>query len=149
MPVGGIGAGAEPVLIGEIEPLGYRFGTDLGAAQAVAEVNAAGGVLGGRPLRIELRDDEADPAVAVARLRELVRLGVRAFVGSSYSNSALAVLDEVGRAGIPYLSAGAADAQVDPVRPYVFMTPPTAGVVAEQLLRYFRASGMTRMAVAH
>ncbi|HEX4247504.1 MAG TPA: ABC transporter substrate-binding protein, partial [Pseudonocardia sp.] len=46
-------------------------------------------------------------------------------------------------------SAGAADAQVDPVRPYVFMTPPTAGVVAEQLLRYFRASGMTRMAVAH
>jgi branched-chain amino acid transport system substrate-binding protein len=69
MPVGGV---AEPVLLGEIEPLGYRFGTDLGAAQAVAEVNAAGGVLGGRPPRIELSDDRADPTVAVAQLRELV-----------------------------------------------------------------------------
>jgi branched-chain amino acid transport system substrate-binding protein len=29
------------------------------------------------------------------------------------------------------------------------MTPPTAGVVAEQLLRYFQAQGMTRMAVAY
>jgi branched-chain amino acid transport system substrate-binding protein len=146
MPVGGI---AEPVVLGEIEPLGYRFGTDLGAAQAVAEVNAAGGVLGGRPLRIELRDDRADPTVAVAQLRELVASGVRAIVGSSYSNSGLAVLDDVERAGVPYLSAGAADAQVNPVRPYVFMTPPTAGVVAEQLLRYLQANGLTRLAVAH
>jgi branched-chain amino acid transport system substrate-binding protein len=74
---------------------------------------------------------------------------VAAVVGSSFSNSSLAVIPIAERNEVPYISTAAADQQVEPVREYAFMTPPTAGVVAEQLLRYFQSGGMTRMAVAY
>jgi branched-chain amino acid transport system substrate-binding protein len=45
------------------------------------------------------------------------------------------------------VSTGAAEAQIKPVRPYVFITPLTGRLVGEQLLRYMKAKGYTRVAV--
>lgn len=88
----------EPVRIGEInsyarlgaftEP--YRKGWEL----AVAEINAAGGVLGGRPLEVISRDDNAKPADALRAAGELVnRHQVDLLAGTFLSNVGLAVSD--------------------------------------------------------
>ncbi|OLT04054.1 hypothetical protein BJF90_24480 [Pseudonocardia sp. CNS-004] len=148
------GGGDGPIQLGQIASLTGNYtplGTndEKGAAQAVEEINAAGGVLGGRQLQITVRDDKTQPDQAVIAYNDLVDQGVAAVVGSSFSNSSLAAIPIAERNEIPYVSTAAADEQVEPVQAYGFMTPPTAGAVAEQLLRYFQASGMTRMAVAY
>jgi branched-chain amino acid transport system substrate-binding protein len=146
--------GSGPILLGQIASLTGNYtplGTndEKGAAQAVEEINAAGGVLGGRQLQITVRDDQTQPDQAVIAFNDLVGQGAAAVVGSSFSNSSLAVIPIAERNQVPYISTAAADEQVEPVREYAFMTPPTAGVVAEQLLRYFQSGGMTQMAVAY
>lgn len=148
------GNSAEPILLGQIASLTGNYtplGTNdkLGAAQAIAEINDAGGVLDGRKLEIKVADDKTQPDQAVIAFNDLASQGVVAFVGSSFSNSSLAVIPNAERQQIPYISTAAADEQVEPVSEYAFMTPPTAGSVAEQLLRYFKAQGMTKMAVAY
>ncbi len=146
--------GSSPVKIGQIAsltgnytPLGQN--DKLGAAQAVKEINDAGGVLDGRQLQITVKDDKTDPNQAVIAYKDLVSSGSVAVVGSSFSNSSLAVEPLTDRQKVVYVSTAAADEQVEPIHDYLFMTPPTAGAVAEQLLRYFKAQGMTKMAVAY
>jgi len=148
------GDSSQPVQLGQIASLTGNYtplGTNdqLGAAQAVQEINDSGGVLGGRRLQIQVEDDKTQPDQAVIAFNDLVSKDVVAVVGSSFSNSSLAVIPQAERQQIPYISTAAADEQVEPVSSFAFMTPPTAGVVAEQLLRYFQAQGMTRMAVAY
>jgi len=150
----GSGKDKGPIQIGQIASLTGNYtplGTNdkFGAAQAVKEINDAGGLLGGRMLQITVKDDETKPDQAVIAFNDLVAAGAAAVVGSSFSNSSLAVIPQAERKKVVYVSTAAADEQVGPVRQYAFMTPPTAGAVAEQLLRYFKAQGMTKMAVAY
>lgn len=133
-------------LTGNYTPLGQN--NKLGAQLAVDQINAAGGVLG-RKLQITVKNDESDPQQAIAAFNSLAADGAAAFVGTPFSNAALAVEPLAVQRKIPYISPAAADQQVEPPSPYVYMTPPTAGVVAEQLLKYFQAAGMTEMAVAY
>ncbi|WP_416985174.1 ABC transporter substrate-binding protein [Streptomyces sp. T028] len=92
---------------------------------------------------------ESDPQQAIAAFNSLATDGAAAFIGTPFSNAALAVQPLAKQRKIPYVSPAAADQQVEPPSPYVYMTPPTAGVVGEQLLKYFQASGMTKMAVPY
>jgi branched-chain amino acid transport system substrate-binding protein len=119
---------------------------ERGARLAVDELNAAGGLLG-QPVELVVADDRTDPAHAVTAFAEVVQARVAGVVGTSFSNASLAIIPEAERAEVPYVSTGAADSQVEPVRPYAFMTPPTATAVAEQLLRYCRARGLTKVAL--
>lgn len=133
-------------LTGNYTPLGQN--NKLGAQLAVDQINAAGGVLG-RKLQLTVKNDESDPQQAIAAFNSLAADGTAAFIGTPFSNAALAVEPLAVQRKIPYVSPAAADQQVEPASPYVYMTPPTAGVVAEQLLKYFKAVGMTEMAVAY
>lgn len=151
---GGSGGDSSPIVIGQIASLTGNYtplgsNDKLGAAQAVSEINKNGGLLNGRKLKIVVKNDKTAPDQAVVAYNNLASQGVSAVVGSSFSNASLAVIPIAERKKIPYVSTAAADEQVNPVRTYSFMTPPTAGVVAEQLLRYFKAKGMTKMAVAY
>ncbi|MFC0306194.1 ABC transporter substrate-binding protein [Rhizorhabdus histidinilytica] len=142
-----------PIVIGQLSsrtgnnPAG-REGEN-GAMQAVAEINAAGGLLGGRRLELHVEDDQTQVEPGIAALARLVGAGASAVVGSSFSNISLAIIPHVEQAGIPYLSTGAADGQVDPVRPHVFMTSLAGRLVGEQLLRFLRDRGVTRLAVVY
>ncbi len=83
-------AGA-PVLVGLDLEFGHTTSTSddavkLGAELAVAEVNARGGVLGGRPLALVERDNRSNPARGVEDLRELARLpDLVAVLGGKFS----------------------------------------------------------------
>ena len=102
-------AAAQPIRIGELnsyktfpaflEP--YKRGMDL----AVAEINAAGGVLG-RPLEIVVRDDNGNPGDAVRVAEELLtREKVAFLMGTFASNVGLAVADLAKQRKVVFLAA--------------------------------------------
>jgi branched-chain amino acid transport system substrate-binding protein len=142
-----------PILLGQIGSLtgnnpGGRDNVQ-GAALAVTQVNAQGGLLGHRPLQVLVEDDQTQAPGAIAAFNRLMQRHPSAIVGTSFSNASLAVIPSAEEAHIAYVSTGAADAQVEPTRPYVFMTPLTGQLVAEQLLRYLQFKGVKRLAVIY
>ncbi len=150
---GATGTASGPIKLGMITSLTGAYsalGTNdkLGALQAVDEINKAGGI-NGRKIDLTILDDQTKPDQAVTDYNTLVGDGVVAVVGSSYSGSSLAVIPVVDRKNIPYVSTAAADDQVEPLHADVFMTPPTTAIVAERLLQYMKAKGLTKMAVLY
>ena len=80
-------ATGEPVKIGAIAPLTgtlatYGESTTNGVKLAVEEINAAGGVLGGRPLEVTYLDDKADSTEGANAFNKLVADGSKAIIGS-------------------------------------------------------------------
>lgn len=101
---------AEPVRIGELNSytripaftLPYRNGWTL----AVEQINAAGGVLGGRPLAVVSRDDGGDPGGAVRVATELLaRERVVLLAGTFFSHVGLAVSNFAAHSGVVFLAA--------------------------------------------
>jgi branched-chain amino acid transport system substrate-binding protein len=101
---------AEPVRIGEINSysrfpaftLSYQQGWQL----AVEEVNAAGGVLGGRPLEVLSRDDGGESSNAVTLANELVAgEEVALLSGTFLSNIGLAVADFAKQKEVLFIAA--------------------------------------------
>ncbi len=102
-------AASQPVKLGELNSYKvftafldpYKKGMEL----ALAEENAAGGVLG-RPLEIVSRDDSGTPGDAVRVAEELVaREKVAMLMGTFPSNVGLAVADLANQRKIPFLAA--------------------------------------------
>jgi len=104
-----VAAAAQPIRLGELnsykvfpaflEP--YRKGMEL----AVAEINAAGGVLG-RPLEIVSRDDNGNPGDAVRVAEELLsREKAVMLMGTFASNVGLAVADLAKQRKVLFLAA--------------------------------------------
>ncbi|MGL6343109.1 MAG: ABC transporter substrate-binding protein [Waterburya sp.] len=80
-----------------------------GLTVAIDEVNAAGGVLGGRPLKLISRDDESNPAKGVAAARELIEQEKVAVVfGGLDSPVSLAMLPVFHELTTPYMGVWAA-----------------------------------------
>ena len=107
-PAIGRAANAPPIRIGEINSytavpaftLPYRNGWQL----AVAEINAAGGVLG-RPLEVISRDDAGKPADAIRLAGELVNeQKVDLLAGGFLSNIGLALSDFAKQHGVLYIA---------------------------------------------
>jgi branched-chain amino acid transport system substrate-binding protein len=94
------------VLVAQTGPHGPR-GKDLldGALLAAEEVNAAGFLVEGRPLHIEIRatDDRGDVEAARAEARDLLDTGIGAMIGPLNSNQAAAVIPIVADKGLPHL----------------------------------------------
>ena len=70
---GAASASSSPVRIGVDAEFGLKDSTsaqaiELGLRIAIAEVNASGGVIGGRPLELVIRDNRSMPARAIAHL---------------------------------------------------------------------------------
>jgi branched-chain amino acid transport system substrate-binding protein len=81
------------------------FGEQLrrGAEMAVADINAAGGVLG-QPLKLEVGDDACDPKQAVAVANQLVNKGVAFVAGHYCSGSSIPASDVYREEGIVQIS---------------------------------------------
>src|SRR5262245_14415182 len=106
---GALPAAGQPIRIGELNSYktfpafleAYKRGMDL----AVAEINAAGGVLG-RPLEIVVRDDSGNPGDAVRTAEELLsREKVAFLMGTFASNVGLAVADLAKQRKVVFLDS--------------------------------------------
>jgi branched-chain amino acid transport system substrate-binding protein len=105
---GGGGQG-EPIKIGVVGAFSGPSGSlgqavKQGVELKVDQINADGGLLGGRKLQLVYRDHEAVPDKGVTNVRELIeREGVTAIVGETNSGVALAEAPIVNQAGVPWV----------------------------------------------
>ncbi len=103
-----------PVLVG----LDGEFGLEnsfsaqaieLGLRTAIAEINAAGGVLGGRPIELVLKDNNGIPARGISNTAEFAAMPTLVAVfGGRFSPVALAQLPIVKEMKLPYMVVWAA-----------------------------------------
>jgi branched-chain amino acid transport system substrate-binding protein len=100
-----------PVVIGAVQPLtGWAsldgLNTVAGLKIAVAQINAEGGVLGGRPLKLIIKDGKADPVESVNAVQDLINHDkVPAIIGCWASSATLAAMPIVKQNHIPLLVA--------------------------------------------
>lgn len=109
-----------PVLIGFDGAYGQKTNTapiaiELGARAAIDEINRAGGVLGGRPLKLVTTDNKGvsargkDNFIELAEMKDMV-----AVFGGKYSPISVEVLPEAHRLKVPLISVwGSADIITD------------------------------------
>ena len=102
-------ASKAPVLLGIDAEFGLKGSTSaqaiaFGARVAVAEINAAGGVLNGRPLELVLRDNRSIPARGVQNMKELAALpDLVAVMGGRFSPVVLDQLPIIQATRLPFL----------------------------------------------
>ena len=149
--LGAQGAAAEEFKIGVSEPLtgnAAQFGLDAkrGAELAVAEINAAGGVLG-RQIVIDVQDNRCNPAEAARSVTQMLSSkGYVAVVDGLCSSAVLAIMPIVERAEIPYVVANAsaiAIAERSGVggNKWTFKTNPSDAGLAVALVNYLVKAG--------
>jgi branched-chain amino acid transport system substrate-binding protein len=95
---------AQDIAVGAAGPMTggqATFGRQLtdGAEQAVADINAAGGVLG-KKLRLEIGDDACDPKQARSVAEKLSGMGVAVVVGHYCSSSSIPASDAYLDSGV-------------------------------------------------
>jgi branched-chain amino acid transport system substrate-binding protein len=140
------------VWLAEISPLTGPLsfvGVDnrQGVNVAVAELNRRGGIRG-RRVRVQVFDDGSNPSQAVGHMNTIANddkyLGV---IGSGFSSSGLAVAPIVAREKIPYISMASSFAQVQPAKPYYYMTTATSRLFAYAMAFHLRKLKITRIAL--
>lgn len=118
---------SEPVVIGGLEPISGPFAPWAGVHQAglqfaIDEVNADGGVLGGRDLQLEVADTQADAGQADSSFRRLVEQeGAVATTGAVSSDVGLRVAQTAGDLSVPhFLHMSGTDDVITQNTEYVF-----------------------------
>lgn len=119
-PWSALAAAPKPVLLGIDAEFGLLNSTsaqavELGVRIAVDQINAQGGVLGGRPLQIVTKDHRSIPARGIRNITELAALpDLVAVFGGRFSPVVIEELPTLKAAKVPFLAVwSAADAIVD------------------------------------
>ncbi len=144
----------EPVLVG----LDGEFGLEnsisaqaieLGLRTAIAEINAAGGVLGGRPIELVIKDNRAVPERGIQNITEFAATpNLVAVFGGRFSPVAIAQLPVIKEAKLPYLGVwAAADPIIDNgMQPnYVFRLSLRDGLSMPKLLKTAQQRGFDKV----
>jgi branched-chain amino acid transport system substrate-binding protein len=143
-----------PVLVGIDAEFGHSTSTSAeaikrGAQVAIDEINAAGGVLGGRMLALELRDNRSVPTRAVQNMRELGDMpDVVAVLTGKFSPAVIESVAVAHDKQLPLLAAwSAADEIVDNQRSpnYVFRLSLRDDWALAAMLEHARKRGARRV----
>lgn len=146
--------GPAPVRVAIDAEFGHATSTSAeairrGADIAIDEINRAGGVLGGRPLALEIRDNRGVPPRAVQNVRELAaRPDVVAVITGKFSPAVIESVPVANQMKLPLLAAwSAADGIVDNGhRPnYVFRLSLRDDWAIDAMLQRARAKGARRI----
>jgi branched-chain amino acid transport system substrate-binding protein len=102
------GATAQELVIGYAGPMTGQYATfglqfKNGAEQAVADLNAAGGVLG-KKLKLEMADDACDPKQARAVAEKLSSMKVPVVIGHFCSSSSIPASEAYAEGGVLQIS---------------------------------------------
>lgn len=111
-----------------------------GLTIAIDEINAAGGILGGRMIELIRRDDESSPPKGVIAARELIfKEKVAAFFGGIDSPVSLAIVPLANKSKVPFMGNWAAATPItrNGANPnYVFRVSAVDAIVDIKLLQY-------------
>ncbi len=145
-------AAGEPYLIGAVLSESGP-GSSLGRPEAdsvqmaVDEINKAGGV-NGHQLQVQIIDDESQATTAVNAVRQLIDKHPIAIIGSSLTQTSLAMVPLTQAASIPLLSLASSAQVIEPVaeRKWVFKMPITDTHVATAMQAYMKKQKQTKLA---
>jgi branched-chain amino acid transport system substrate-binding protein len=146
----------DPVKIGMVAPStgpvaeSGKFQTQ-GARLAVEEINAAGGVLGGRPLELVIEDDQStNPGVVLAFSKVAGDKDIAAFLGPIRSTQVHAIAPDVLALGKPVLFGGTDPALTHMSNPWLFRFRPNDSYSARVIADYgVNALGKKKWAIVH
>ncbi len=150
-----VGAAGEPYVIGAtVSESGP--GATLGRPEAdsiqmaVDEINKAGGV-SGHPLQVTILDDESNATTAVNNTRKLLDQHVVAIIGSSLTQTSLAMVPLATQAKVPMISLASSAQVIQPIadRRWIFKMPITDFHVAQAMQEYMRKRSQTKVAVIY
>jgi len=136
---------AEPIKIGLVTALSgqsAKAGEALtrGLTIAIDEINAKGGVLGGRQFELVRRDDEANPAKGQIAARELIfKEKVAVLFGGLDTPVSLAIVPIVNEQKVPFMDPWAAGTPItrNGANPnYVFRVSAVDDIVDQAMLQY-------------
>jgi branched-chain amino acid transport system substrate-binding protein len=147
-------AETDAVRIGELNSYGrfaafavpYRNGMQL----AEEEINANGGVLGGRKLEIVFRDDGSTPGDAVRVAQELLtRENVKFLAGTFLSNVGLAVADFANQKQTLFLATEPLSDAITMAQgnPYTYRVRPSTYMQTRMLVEAVKARGVRTWAI--
>jgi branched-chain amino acid transport system substrate-binding protein len=149
------GAANEPYVIGAtVSESGP--GASLGRPEAdsmqmaVDEINRAGGV-NGHPLQITILDDESSATTAVNNVRKLLDAHPIALLGSSLTQTSLAMVPLATQAGIPMISFGSSAQIIQPIgdRKWIFKMPITDFHTAQTMQDFMKKKKWLKVAVIY
>jgi branched-chain amino acid transport system substrate-binding protein len=124
-------------VIQELSGTGATAGTNFknGVALAVAEINAAGGILGHK-LEPTFEDTQSNPGVAKGLALKAVDDGAFAVFGPTFSGSMAVSMAQTRRAEIPNFTGADAAALTQQGNPYIFRTSFTQLISMPRVAHY-------------
>lgn len=150
-----VGAAAEPLLIGAVLSESGP-GSSLGRPEAdsvqmaVDEINKAGGV-NGHPLKVQILDDESNATTAVNDVRQLLDQHPIAVIGSSLTQTTLAMEPLVQAASIPLISLASNAQIIEPVaqHKWTFKMPINDTHVGATIQSFLKKKNATKVAFVY
>ena len=113
----------------------------------VEAINADGGI-NDKPVELVLYDSGSSAKEALTFVKRLIEQDqVDVIVGGTTTGETMAVINEVEKAGIPFISLAGAGVIVDPVKKWVFKTPHTDRLAVRKIFDDMKARGLTRVAL--
>jgi branched-chain amino acid transport system substrate-binding protein len=140
--------GAVLSLSGPAAPLGQPEQRSLMLLEE--QINADGGI-DGHQVSFIIEDDESEPAKANTAVTKLINQDeVAAIVGGSTTGSTLAMAEVTGKSQVPQVCCAGGTKVTQPVKEYVYRTPPSDAMAIEKLLTYLEDElKVTKIAVLH
>ncbi|MFZ1829484.1 MAG: ABC transporter substrate-binding protein [Candidatus Competibacteraceae bacterium] len=147
-----LASAADPIKVGAFltvtGPASFLGDPELKTLQMVIEdLNAKGGLLS-RKVQLVHYDTGGNAKEAVNFVKRLIKSdAVDIIVGGTTTGDTMAVIPDIEKEGIPFISlAGAVDI-VEPVKKWVFKTPHTDRMAAAKIYEDLRKRGLTKVAL--
>ncbi len=148
----GIAQAAEPIKIGSFltvtGPASFLGDPELKTLQMIVEdINAKGGVKG-RKIELIHYDTGGNAREAVNFVKRLIKNdNVDLIVGGTTSGDTLAVIPDMEKEGIPFISLAAAVEITEPTKKWVFKVAPTDRMAVIRIFEDMRQRGLTKIAL--
>jgi len=111
----------------------------------VDAINADGGI-NGQPVELVLYDSGTSAKQALTFVKRLIEQDeVDVIVGGTTTGETMAVIKEVEKAGVPFISLAGAGVIIDPVKKWVFKTPHTDRLAVKKIFDDMKANGLTKV----
>jgi branched-chain amino acid transport system substrate-binding protein len=151
--IGAHSAGAaEPIRIGSFltvtGPASFLGDPELKTLQMyVEDINAKGGVKG-RKIELIHYDTGGNAKDAVNFVKRLIKNdNVDLIIGGTTTGDTMAVIPDVEKEGIPFISLAGAVEIIEPVKKWVFKTPHTDRMAVAKIYEDLRKRGLTKVAL--
>lgn len=142
----------EPIKIGCLFDLSGPAGHIGMPSKYVAEMladrlNKSGGI-NGQPIKLVFGDSESNPGKAAIEAKRLVENEqVTALIGPTRTDSCMAIINFIEKAGIPTVACVGGTPPVNPVRRWIFKSPQKTVTAVEKIYQYLEKRSIKKIAV--